>query len=84
MTRAAGATTRAAGATTIDSVLRGRMAAGEARTSSVHQRGRVCEEPGCTTVLSVYNPAPACWQNEEPHTYVLQAPRKRRRDAKVA
>lgn len=76
--------TRAPESTTVDAVMRGRMAAGEARTNSVHERGRVCTEPGCATVLSVYNPSPWCWQHEEPHTYVLQAPRKRRRDAKVA
>ncbi len=34
------------------------------RTSTA---GRVCEAPGCTTRLSVYNPKPRCWQ----HTDIL-------------
>ena len=25
-----------------------------------YREGRVCAEPGCTTVLSVYNPSPRC------------------------
>ena len=66
------------------SVVRGRMAPGEARTTSVHGRGRVCRSAGCGTVLSMYNATGWCWQHEEPHTFVLQAPRKKRRDAKVA
>lgn len=24
-------------------------------------RGRTCSEPGCSTVISVYNPADRCW-----------------------
>jgi hypothetical protein len=35
-------------------------------------------------VLSIYNPRGVCWQHEQPHPYVLQAPRKRRKDARVA
>lgn len=64
--------------------LRGRMAPGDARSSQVHETGRVCAEPECETVLSIYNATGWCWQHEEPHAYVLQAPRKRRKDAKVA
>jgi hypothetical protein len=25
--------------------------------------GRVCDEPGCDTVLSTYNKAPTCWRH---------------------
>lgn len=72
------------GQTTGDTVMRGRMAPGEARATSVHARGRVCGAHDCGTVLSMYNASGSCWQHEEPHTYVLQAPRKKRRDARVA
>jgi hypothetical protein len=27
--------------------------------------GRTCEEPGCTTKLSVYNVRTKCWQHAE-------------------
>ncbi len=62
--------------------LRGRMAPGDARSSRVHETGRVCEDTDCATVLSIYNATGWCWQHEQPHTYVLQAPRKRRKDAR--
>jgi hypothetical protein len=62
--------------------LRGRMAPGDARSSRVHETGRVCEETDCATVLSIYNATGWCWQHEQPHAYVLQAPRKRRKDAR--
>jgi hypothetical protein len=65
-----------------DRALRGRMAPGDARISRVHEAGRVCEETGCATVLSMYNATGWCWQHEQPHAYVLQAPRKRRKDAR--
>jgi len=29
-------------------------------------RGRVCDHPGCRTVLSTYNPAVLCWMHAEP------------------
>ena len=67
-----------------DRVLRGRMAPGLTRSNSVHETGRVCAHDGCATVLSIYNSTGWCWQHEVPHTYVLQAPRKRRKDAKDA
>jgi len=65
-----------------DRALRGRMAPGDARSSRVHETGRVCEETDCATVLSIYNATGWCWQHEQPHTYVLQAPRQRRKDAR--
>jgi hypothetical protein len=68
----------------IDEVVRGRMVGTEASTGDVYPRGRVCAAEGCTTVLSIYNPRGVCWQHEQPHPYVLQAPRKRRKDARVA
>jgi len=67
-----------------DDVLKGRLAPGESRTGRVHRAGRVCQSSGCSTVLSIYNATGWCWQHEQPHAFVLQAPRKRRRDARVA
>lgn len=67
-----------------DRNLRGRMAPGDTRQNAVYGRDRVCQEPACATVLSMYNGSGWCWQHEQPHAYVLQAPRKRRRDARVA
>jgi hypothetical protein len=67
-----------------DRALRGRMAPGDANANEVHGTSRVCDEPTCDTVLSMYNATGWCWQHEQPHAYVLQAPRKRRRDARVA
>jgi hypothetical protein len=29
-------------------------------------KGRACEHPGCTTVLSVYNESPTCWLHSAP------------------
>jgi hypothetical protein len=29
-------------------------------------RGRPCEHPGCTTVLSTYNAATTCWLHSQP------------------
>jgi hypothetical protein len=34
--------------------------------SSRAARGRVCDEPGCDTVLSTYNSASMCWMHERP------------------
>ena len=31
-------------------------------------RGRPCEHPGCTTVLSTYNSATTCWLHSQPAT----------------
>jgi hypothetical protein len=68
----------------IDEVVRGRMAGAGTPSGAVHPSGRICADDACTTVLSVYNPTGWCWQHERPHPYVLQAPRKRRKDAQVA
>jgi hypothetical protein len=67
----------------INDVVRGRMAGTGASTGDVHPRDRVCADGSCATVLSMYNPSSVCWQHEQPHPYVLQAPRKRRKDARV-
>jgi hypothetical protein len=28
--------------------------------------GRVCTQPGCSTILSTYNPSGTCWLHTEP------------------
>jgi hypothetical protein len=33
---------------------------------------RVCEEPGCVTILSSYNPGPFCWT----HTHFVIKPQR--------
>lgn len=70
--------------TNAENSLRGRMAPGDVRINTVHETGRICEDATCSTVLSIYNATGWCWQHEQPHPFVLQAPRKRRRDARVA
>lgn len=68
----------------VEGTMRGHVAAGGVRLNRVHQRGRVCQAEDCGTVLSIYNATRWCWQHERPHPFILQAPRKRRRDARVA
>ena len=29
-------------------------------------RGRMCEQPGCETILSTYNASPVCWLHAPP------------------
>jgi hypothetical protein len=43
-----------------------------------HDRGRVCAQPGCATILSIYNPARYC------AAHLPQAQPRRRRMALVA
>lgn len=40
----------------------------------VHRRGRICAQPGCDTILSVYNPAKYC----SAHVQESQSSRRRR------
>lgn len=35
------------------------------RRSRTSDRGRICEAPGCTTRLSVYNAKTRCWQHTD-------------------
>jgi hypothetical protein len=35
------------------------------RPSKTTPTGRVCDQPGCTTGLSIYNPKSRCWQHTE-------------------
>lgn len=44
------------------------------RASRVYRAGRVCCEPGCETVLSIYNPEDRCSR----HAIVASATRRRR------
>ncbi len=51
------------------------------RPNKQYTRGRVCDEPGCQTRLSIYNKWRFCWQHEPVHTY---APRGKRKSASEA
>jgi hypothetical protein len=58
--------------------LRGRLAGtGSGRALPRSSTQRVCEEPSCGTVLSVYNNEAFCWQHADRHPYFVRAPRKR-------
>jgi hypothetical protein len=52
----------------------GRPISGHDRPSRAFKPGRVCQEPGCGTRLSIYNKGKFCYQHE-PHA----APRTRGR-----
>jgi hypothetical protein len=51
------------------------------RANRTYSTGRVCDEPGCETRLSIYNKWRYCWQHEPIHTYVPRGKRKGRRAA---
>lgn len=36
--------------------------------SSRPQRGRICDQDGCATVLSTYNSSGTCWLHTQPTT----------------
>jgi len=42
---------------------------------------RICDEPACRTILSIYNDASRCWQHTPIRRYFVQAPRRRRVDS---
>jgi hypothetical protein len=58
--------------------LRGVRAEGHRDRVRRFASGRVCEEAGCTTRLSMYNPSPWCWVHDSPRRYfpVRGRPRK--------
>jgi hypothetical protein len=70
--------------TKTEEIVRGHLAGSGGSANHAHPQGRVCSDERCTTVLSIYNSTGWCWQHERPHPYVLQAPRKRRKDARDA
>lgn len=51
--------------------LRGRLSENAGRGPRRGRTGRVCAEPACRTVLSVYNPQDRCWEHTEPSPYLL-------------
>ena len=46
------------------------------RANRTYSTGRVCDEPGCETKLSIYNKWRYCWQHEPVHAYVPRGKRK--------
>jgi hypothetical protein len=55
--------------------LRGIMAVPH-RSSRTYSNKRTCAAEGCSTVLSMYNASPLCWQHEPLHPFVLRIERK--------
>jgi len=51
------------------------------RPNKTYAAGRVCEEPGCETKLSIYSKWKYCWQHEPVHQYVPRGKRKSRSEA---
>lgn len=50
------------------------------RPLKTFQANRTCEETGCDTRLSVYNPRQHCWQHEPLRTYHPKVGRTRNSD----
>jgi hypothetical protein len=51
-------------------VLRGVRAESRRSRLRIFPGGRVCDEPGCGTRLSVYNSRERCWQHEPPRSFI--------------
>ena len=54
--------------------IRGERPVGLPRASQQYAEGRVCAQPGCTTLLSKYNRREKCWAHAE-----MKVPRLRGR-----
>lgn len=50
--------------------MRGSGAGRAGRPARRAASGRVCQERGCATRLSVYNRATRCWQHEPPRKFI--------------
>ena len=48
------------------------------RANHTYSAGRVCSEPGCETLLSIYNRSDMCWQHEPVRPYVERGERRKR------
>jgi len=46
------------------------------RRNRTYAAGRTCDQPGCTTRLSIYNRSTYCWQHEPVHAFVARGKRK--------
>jgi hypothetical protein len=56
--------------------VRGMAAAIDARPSRTWAAGRTCDNPGCTTALSIYNRSPKCSVHEEIRIYIQRGKRR--------
>ncbi|HEX9124198.1 MAG TPA: hypothetical protein VF984_12730 [Actinomycetota bacterium] len=56
-------------------VFRGTRVAPRGRRQMTARQGRVCAEPGCRTVLSVYNFENTCWRHAPVHAYHVRGHR---------
>ncbi len=54
------------------------------RPNRKYQADRICEAPGCSTKLSVYNKWQYCWQHEPVHTYIARGKRRSRKEMEAA
>ena len=53
---------------------------GNPRRGRISAAGRVCSDPGCGTVLSIYNRGESCWQHQPVGPYVMRFGRPSRAD----
>jgi hypothetical protein len=67
-----------------ESMYRGARARELPRANRTYSSGRVCEAPGCTTRLSIYNKWSFCWQHEPVHTYISRGKRRSRKEMQAA
>ena len=48
------------------------------RRNRTYGSGRVCEDPTCSTKLSIYNRSKYCWQHEPVRAFIPRGKRKSR------
>ena len=65
-------------------ILKGSRATELPRPNRVYAEGRVCEEEGCETKLSVYNRSKLCWQHTPLRFPVVRGDRKKKARSKQA
>ena len=59
-------------------VLKGSRAAELPRPNRTYAEGRICDEEGCETKLSVYNRSHHCWQHTPLRFPVVRGDRKKK------
>ena len=68
----------------MNDVLKGTRTGELPRPNRTYAAGRVCEEEGCETKLSVYNRSHYCWQHTPLRFPVVRGDRKKKNSKKVA
>jgi hypothetical protein len=61
-----------------DRILKTEPSTRSTRRNRTFPQGRSCTYPGCSTLLSIYNPRSVCWQHEEarPASPVISRPHR--------